>query len=43
MDDICFMACGIIYPIGEALYYDYAYCAVCLECYSDCDGASSGC
>ncbi len=40
---MCVDGCVSLYPFGAQEYSDMAYCVVCGACYSDCDGAGSGC
>jgi hypothetical protein len=42
-DQACFDACLMQYPSGASLYNDIVTCAICDECYNDCDGPGSGC
>lgn len=42
-DPLCYPLCDLSYPLGSALYNNYAVCVVCGACYNDCDGFGSGC
>jgi hypothetical protein len=42
-DPNCVATCGLLYPVGETEYFDYADCVICVACYNDCDGPGAGC
>ena len=42
-DQSCYDDCASAYSYGASIYNDLLVCVFCNECYSDCDGASSGC
>jgi hypothetical protein len=42
-DQACFDNCLQTHPTGAQVYNELVFCAICDNCYNDCDGASSGC
>ncbi len=42
-DQSCYDDCASTYSYGASIYNDLLVCVICEECYSDCDGAGSGC
>lgn len=42
-DTSCTDSCAMSFPSGAQIYNDLVSCAICQECFIDCDGANAGC